>query len=85
MSILEFLTAITPGKFIFGLRILDDNCKKLTIKFSIIRNSVVYFLIFMSLFPMLNYINKYEKWQEKKKFYVIRKKDISTVKNMTDV
>jgi uncharacterized RDD family membrane protein YckC len=82
IPILESLSGFSFGKILFGLEIVDDNCNKLTIPFSIYRNFYLYILLILSLIPMKNYIDKYEVWQFKNKFYVIKMKNKNRILTM---
>lgn len=81
---IESLTGTSLGKIVFGLEIVDDNCEKLTIPFSFRRNFYAYYLILLSLIPMVNYLEKYEAWQSTKKFYVIKRNNKAKIKNMME-
>jgi len=82
IPILESLSGSSFGKILFGLEIVDNNCNKITIPFSIYRNIYLYILLILSLIPMKNYIEKYEAWQFKNKFYVIKKKNKNRILTM---
>jgi len=82
IPIIESLTGSSIGKLVFGLIVVNDHCKKLTIPFSILRNLYAYFLILLSFPPMIHFLERYEKYQSKKKFYVIKMKDKPRIKLM---
>lgn len=85
-AMLETLIGSSFAKMIFGLEVVDDNCQKLKLSFSIYRNSYLWFLIVISLGSgVARFIESYKRWQSKKKFYVIKKKDkVRILKMMSD-
>lgn len=79
--LIESLTGTTLGKMIFGLTVINDNCEKISVKFSIVKGLVISFHILRGIIRR-PYIEDYEKWQAEMKFYVIKRKEKLKIKVM---
>ncbi len=80
-TLMETLLGTTFGKWLVGLLVVDDDCTKISFRMALYKNSLAFivFVVGLLIHGLADAIISYDEWQQRKQFYVIKRKEKSKV------